>query len=406
MAAARTPGDSPRGLGALRPARGRGPSDTAAAPSDRQGHLHGSLTAVVQLPHHGRGGPARDPRGQRGRDCARHRHPLLAHAPAGPLSPDGRFPDHSHSVDRAAPRAVAGFRDRAQADGDRPCLVLSHRRDDVCRLRGGGPRPAEAVAHLRRRPAQDVLARRASLGAPWRADRNQDRGRGGGDRRGVRRARRIERRPGLSLPAVRGPAADAARLRRGRDPVAVCRGTVCPAQSGGTACCSVGSSTERRTDVIRRLAIPALVLTALGLAACGEKKAALTGSSGSTQSLTLMLDWFPNADHVGLYQALAEGDFARAGLDVHVQVPSDPASPLELVHAGKVDMAISYEPELLLARNRGLPLVSVAAIAQQPLTSIMSIGSKHITSVRQLRGKRVGDAGISYQHAYLDTILS
>jgi putative hydroxymethylpyrimidine transport system substrate-binding protein len=68
-------------------------------------------------------------------------------------------------------------------------------------------------------------------------------------------------------------------------------------------------------------------------------------------------------------------------------------------------MAISYEPELLLARNRGLPLVSVAAIAQRPLTSIMSIGSKHITSVRQLRGKRVGDAGISYQHAYLDTIL-
>jgi putative hydroxymethylpyrimidine transport system substrate-binding protein len=157
--------------------------------------------------------------------------------------------------------------------------------------------------------------------------------------------------------------------------------------------------------VIKRLAIPALILTALALTACGQKKASLTGSPGSARSLTLMLDWFPNADHVGLYQALAEGDFARAGLNVHVQVPSDPATPLQLVRAGKVDMAISYEPELLLARNRGLPLVSVAAIAQRPLTSIMSIGSKHITSVRQLRGKRVGDAGISYQHAYLQTIL-
>jgi putative hydroxymethylpyrimidine transport system substrate-binding protein len=119
----------------------------------------------------------------------------------------------------------------------------------------------------------------------------------------------------------------------------------------------------------------------------------------------MMLDWLPNADHVGIYQALAGGDFSAAGLDVHVQVPSDPAAPLQLLAAGKVDLAISYEPEVMLARNRGEPLVSVAAIVQKPLTSIVSLGSKHIKSVKQLRGKRVGDAGIPYQHAYLTTIL-
>ena len=132
----------------------------------------------------------------------------------------------------------------------------------------------------------------------------------------------------------------------------------------------------------------------------------MTGAAGSAQQLTLMLDWFPNADHVGIYQALAEGDFAKADLDVHIQVPSDPATPLKLLAAGKVDAAISYEPEVLLARDQGLPLVSVAAIVQGPLTSIVSIGSKHITTPAQLRGKRVGDAGIPYQHAYLGTILA
>ena len=60
---------------------------------------------------------------------------------------------------------------------------------------------------------------------------------------------------------------------------------------------------------------------------------------------------------------------------------------------------------MLLARDRNLPLVSVAAIVQQPLTSIVSLGSKHIQSGAQLKGKRVGDAGIPYQHAYLETIL-
>jgi putative hydroxymethylpyrimidine transport system substrate-binding protein len=149
-------------------------------------------------------------------------------------------------------------------------------------------------------------------------------------------------------------------------------------------------------------------LGALALAACGEKKDVLSAPGGSSQALTLMLDWVPNADHVGIYQALSEGDFTKAGLDVHVRVPGDPATPLELLAAGKVDAAISYEPEVLLARNRGLPLVSVAAIVQAPLTSIISLPSKHnhIRTPANLRGKSVGDAGIPYQHAYLTTILA
>ncbi|MBV9416714.1 MAG: ABC transporter substrate-binding protein, partial [Solirubrobacterales bacterium] len=156
---------------------------------------------------------------------------------------------------------------------------------------------------------------------------------------------------------------------------------------------------------MRRAAI-VTAIAALLLAGCGEKQESVTGSPSSAQQLTLMLDWFPNADHAGIYQALAEGDFSRAGLDVHVQVPSDPAAPLQLLAAGKVDAAISYEPEVLLARDQGLALVSVAALVQKPLTSIISLGSKHITSPGALKGKRVGDAGISYQHAYLTTILN
>jgi putative hydroxymethylpyrimidine transport system substrate-binding protein len=158
---------------------------------------------------------------------------------------------------------------------------------------------------------------------------------------------------------------------------------------------------------MRRLfAVAAAVAAVLALTACGAKKESLTPVTGTSQSLTLMLDWFPNADHVGVYQALAQGDFSRANLDVHVQVPSDPAAPLQLLAAGKVDVAISYEPEVMLARNQGQPLVAVAALVQQPLTSIVSVGSKHIRSPSDLRRKTIGDAGIAYQHAYLTTILA
>jgi putative hydroxymethylpyrimidine transport system substrate-binding protein len=155
----------------------------------------------------------------------------------------------------------------------------------------------------------------------------------------------------------------------------------------------------------RTLTLAAVLAAAVALTACGAKRDKLSAAGAPSQSVSLMLDWFPNADHVGLYTALADGDFAQAGLAVQIHVPTNPATPLQLLAAGKVDVAISYEPELLLARNQGEPLVAIGAIVQRPLTSIVSLGDKHITSPAQLRGKTVGDAGIPYQHAYLTTIL-
>jgi putative hydroxymethylpyrimidine transport system substrate-binding protein len=156
----------------------------------------------------------------------------------------------------------------------------------------------------------------------------------------------------------------------------------------------------------RRLApLAGVVIASLALAACGEKTDTLTPTSAKSQALSLMLDWLPNADHVGLYQALADGAFKAAGLSVTVRTPANPATPLQLLQAGKVDIAVSYEPELMLARDKGAPLVAIGAIVQRPLTSIVSLRFKHVTSAAQLRGKRVGDAGIPYQHAYLETIL-
>ncbi|HTZ63604.1 MAG TPA: ABC transporter substrate-binding protein [Solirubrobacteraceae bacterium] len=145
------------------------------------------------------------------------------------------------------------------------------------------------------------------------------------------------------------------------------------------------------------------VVCMLALSACGTKQD-VTSAPG-TKPFTVMLDWFPNADHAPLYAAIANGDFRAAGLEVRPVVPSETAEPLKLLAAGKVDMAISYEPELLLARDQGLRLVSIAALVQRPLTSIIALGGEHVQSVADLAGKRVGTAGISYQALELRTAL-
>jgi putative hydroxymethylpyrimidine transport system substrate-binding protein len=147
-----------------------------------------------------------------------------------------------------------------------------------------------------------------------------------------------------------------------------------------------------------------LLVAAILLAACGEKDET-PPSSTKLHDFDLALDWFPNADHVAIYEAMAEGYFKDVGLNVKPHVPSDPSAPIKQVAAGRSDLAISYEPEVFLAREQGLPVTAVAAFVQRPLTSLMAIGSKDIRSPRDLRGKRVGTAGIPYQSAYLRTIL-
>ncbi|GAC1323954.1 MAG: ABC transporter substrate-binding protein [Thermoleophilaceae bacterium] len=68
-------------------------------------------------------------------------------------------------------------------------------------------------------------------------------------------------------------------------------------------------------------------------------------------------------------------------------------------------LAISYEPEVLRARARGLPVIAVAALVWVPLTAIVSLPAARIASPSDLRGKRVATAGIDYQSAYLDAVL-
>jgi putative hydroxymethylpyrimidine transport system substrate-binding protein len=163
----------------------------------------------------------------------------------------------------------------------------------------------------------------------------------------------------------------------------------------------------------RRLPVPAdavgwvlpisLLLCAALFAACGEKDE--DAGAGKAEPLRVMLDYFPNADHAGIYAAQESGAYARAGLDVEITPPPDPSAPLKLLLAGKTDLAISYVPELLLAREKGAQLVAVGALVQKPLTSLMAVGKAKVRSPADLRGKRVGTSGIPYQSAYLKTIL-
>ena len=149
----------------------------------------------------------------------------------------------------------------------------------------------------------------------------------------------------------------------------------------------------------RLLALGAALLTAmLLLAACG-------GGEEKLEKVILALDWFPNADHAGIYAAQAQGFFEDEGLEVELQVPGNPEDPPKFVATGRADFAISYEPDIILAKAEGIPITAVAAIVPVPLNSIQTLKSSGITSPAQLEGKTIGYPGIPANRVYLDTIL-
>jgi len=123
------------------------------------------------------------------------------------------------------------------------------------------------------------------------------------------------------------------------------------------------------------------------------------------ETVSVALDWYPNANHAGLYLALERGYYTQEGLAADFYTPSDPTTVLQTVGAGRDDFGISYQTDVLLARAAGVPVVSVLALVQTPLQGIMVLADSGITRPGDLVGKAVGYPGIPSQEAFLATML-
>jgi putative hydroxymethylpyrimidine transport system substrate-binding protein len=122
-------------------------------------------------------------------------------------------------------------------------------------------------------------------------------------------------------------------------------------------------------------------------------------------ALKLALDWYPNANHLGLFIAQEKGYFRQENLDVTLYTPVDPSTVLQTVGSGTDDFGISYQPDVLLARAQGVPVVSVAGLVPHPLNSVIALKSSGITRPRDLVGKKVGYPAIPTNEPLLGTML-
>ncbi len=130
------------------------------------------------------------------------------------------------------------------------------------------------------------------------------------------------------------------------------------------------------------------------------------GCGGSERvDVSMALDWYPWANHTGLFIAEEKGYYDDQGLAVDIYTPSDPSTVLQTVGAGRDDFGISYQSDVLLARAAGVPVVSIAGLVQHPLNSVMALGGSGIARPRDLVGRKVGYPGIPTNVPLLRTMV-
>ncbi|WP_339189709.1 ABC transporter substrate-binding protein [Paenibacillus sp. FSL R5-0490] len=129
-------------------------------------------------------------------------------------------------------------------------------------------------------------------------------------------------------------------------------------------------------------------------------------ASDAKDKLSIMLDWYPNAVHSFIYVAQEKGYFADQGLDVDIQMPADTNDSLKLVAAGKIDLALSYQPQILLARGENIPVRSIAAVVRHPLVHLLTEANGNVNSPKDLDGKTVGYSSIPLYEAMVRTMIS
>nr|WP_295834154.1 ABC transporter substrate-binding protein [uncultured Azospirillum sp.] len=121
--------------------------------------------------------------------------------------------------------------------------------------------------------------------------------------------------------------------------------------------------------------------------------------------LSVMLDWFVNPDHAPLVVAQEKGFFKDAGLDVTLTAPADPNDPPKLVAAGGTDIAVSYQPQLILQVDEGLPLVRIGTLVSTPLNSVVVLRDGPVKTLKDLKGRKVGYSIAGFEDALLGAML-
>ncbi|MFN3648464.1 MAG: ABC transporter substrate-binding protein [Armatimonadota bacterium] len=145
----------------------------------------------------------------------------------------------------------------------------------------------------------------------------------------------------------------------------------------------------------------ALALAPLaGLAGCTGSSSPGEGGGDGLKKVSLLLNWFPEAEHGGFFAALVHGFYREAGLDVEIR-PGGPNVPMiQQTAARRVDFCVANADNVLFGRAEDAPVVAVMAALQVSPRIIMVHEKSGIRSFEQLKNVKLAmsDTGAFAQY--------
>lgn len=145
-----------------------------------------------------------------------------------------------------------------------------------------------------------------------------------------------------------------------------------------------------------------------GAAGSVSSGAASAGSAAGAEleTVDVVLDWYPNAVHAFIYEAIEKGYFAQEGLEVNVLFPSNTTDPLTMTAAGKADIGFYYQEDTIIARaNEAVPVKVLGAVVQEPISVLCSVADKNIKTPADLVGKTIGYSGTRFAEVAVNQLL-
>lgn len=105
--------------------------------------------------------------------------------------------------------------------------------------------------------------------------------------------------------------------------------------------------------------------------------------------IRVQLDWRPEPQHGGLYQALVDGIFEEAGLKVTLIPGGTNILVPQVVATGEAEIGQSATTQIVQFRKNGYPLKNVAGVFHHAPSGLLMHESNPIDSFEDLDGKRI-----------------